>query len=199
MIKVFTCDQGSEEWIKLRTGIPTSSEFDNIITAKGEISRSREKYLYKLAAERITNTSEETYQSDAMAKGKLMEAEARNYYTFAKKIKVTQVGFVLQEHPGYGCSPDGICGKPGSVEIKCPLGSTHARYLDYNKLPIDYFVQVQGQFLVMGKEWIDFISYYPGMKPLIVRVKPDKMFQYKLKKALEEFCADLDRLVKKIK
>jgi putative phage-type endonuclease len=199
MIKVFTCDQGSEEWIKLRTGIPTSSEFDNIITAKGGISKSREKYLYKIAAERITKTSEETYQSDAMAKGKLMEAEARNYYTFAKKIKVTQVGFILQEHPGYGCSPDGICGKPGALEIKCPLGSTHARYLDYNKLPIDYYVQVQGQLLVMGKEWCDFISYFPGMKPLIVRVKPNKMFQYKLKKALEIFCTDLDRLVKRIK
>lgn len=199
MIRAYTCEQGSEEWFKLRCGIPTSSEFDNIITSKGEISKSREKYLYKLAAERITKTSEETYQSDAMAKGKLMEAEARNYYTFAKKIKVTQVGFVLQEHPGYGCSPDGICGKPGSLEIKCPLGSTHARYLDYNKLPIDYYVQVQGQLLVMGKEWCDFFSYYPGMKPLIVRVKPDKIFQYKLKKALELFCADLDRLVRRIK
>jgi predicted phage-related endonuclease len=199
MLRAFDCAQGSEEWFKLRCGIPTSSEFDNIITAKGEISKSREKYLYRLAAERISKIPEATFQSEAMKAGKLMEAEARNYYSFAKKVKVTQVGFVLQEHPGYGCSPDGICGKPGSLEIKCPIGSTHAEYLYYNKLPIKYYVQTQGQLLVLGKEWLDFMSYYQNMKPLIVRVRPDKMFQYKLKKELERFCAELDHLVKRIK
>jgi len=199
MLKVFDIEQGSLEWFKIRCGIPTASEFDCIISSKGDPSKQREKYLYRLSGERVAKCSEETYQSEDMLRGKKLESEARDYYSFAKGIKVTQVGFCLQEKPGYGCSPDGICGKPGILEIKCPIISTHVEYLLGNKLPVKYFVQTQGQLLVTGKEWLDFMSYFPGLKPLITRVKPDKFFQAKLKRELELFCSDLDRLVKKIK
>lgn len=199
MLKVFTCEQYSPEWYKVRCGIPTASDFDKIVTTKGEISKQRERYLFQLAAERLTKCPAETYQNEIMLKAKQLEDEARKYYEFAKRVKVKQVGFCLWESPGYGCSPDGVVGKPGLLEIKCPIGSTHVKYLVENKLPIEYFPQTQGQLLVTGKQWVDFMSYVQGVKPLIVRVKPDKAFQFKLKKALELFCSDLDRLVRKIK
>jgi hypothetical protein len=199
MLKVFECPQYSEEWYKIHCGVPTSSEFDNIITSKGEPSKQREKYLYRLAGERIAKRSEATYQSEAMLRGKELEDEARKYYSFAKGIKVTQVGFCLQEKPGYGCSPDGICGKDGLLEIKSPLISTHIKYLINNRLPVEYFVQTQGQLLVTGKKWVDFTSYCMGIRTLIIRVKPDKVFQVKLKKELEKFCLDLDKLTRRLR
>jgi putative phage-type endonuclease len=200
-VKIIDCIQGSEEWYKVRCGIPTSSEFDKIITTKGERSKQREKYLYRLAGERISKTCEETYQSEAMLKGKALEDEARKYYELINKLKVKQVGFILQEKPGYGCSPDGGVRKNGLLEIKCPLLSTHVNYL-YNwslHVPPEYFVQIQGQLLVTNRDWCDFMSYCVGMRPLIIRVKREKGFLFILEAELRKFCSDLDRIVRKIK
>jgi hypothetical protein len=43
------------------------------------------------------------------------------------------------------------------------------------------------------------MSYYPDMQPLIIRVKPDQLFHGRLKKELERFNLDLDKLVRRIK
>ena len=198
-MRIIDCIQGSEEWLKARCGIPTSSNFDKIVTTKGEPSKQREKYLYRLAVERITKRSEETYQSEAMLKGKELEEEARKLYEMVNKVKVKQVGFCLEEKPGYGCSPDGIIGKTGMLEVKCPLGSTHVSYLLTGGLVMDYWQQLQGQLLVTGNLWVDVMSYFPGMKPLIVRVKRDKKFIEVLDNELIKFCTELDKIVKRIK
>ncbi len=200
MMKVFDCAQGSEEWFKIKCGIPSASEFDKIVTIKGEPSKQREKYLLQLAGERVSKIPEETYTNGIMEKAKLCEDEARKYYEFAKRVKVSQVGFILQEKPGYGCSPDGMVGKPGLFETKCPLRSTHVKYLLTPTLLVtDYFQQCQGQLLVTGRDWVDLMSYSPGIKPLIIRVKRDNGFLGKLRKELGLFCAELDRVVRKIK
>ena len=71
------CAQGTEEWEALRVGIPSASNFDKILTPKGEPSKQAEKYLYTLAVERVTGKREESYQSAAMVRGNEVEAEAR--------------------------------------------------------------------------------------------------------------------------
>jgi hypothetical protein len=39
-MKIHNCTQGTEEWRKLRAGIPTASEFHKIITPKtGQLSK----------------------------------------------------------------------------------------------------------------------------------------------------------------
>ena len=198
-MKIIDCEQGSKEWDKIRCGIPTASNFDKIITASGMPSTQRDKYLYRLAGERITKCPETTYQSEAMLRGQQLEDEARKYYEFATGVKVKRVGFCLEANPGYGCSPDGMVVSNGLIEIKCPIMSTHVSYLLKNKLPAEYWQQTQGQLLVTGYKWVDFVSYFPGMKPLIIRVKPDKAFQVKLKKELVLFCAELDKIVRRIR
>ncbi len=45
--------QNSDGWYKDRVGIPTASHFADIITTKGEPSKSAKKYMYQLAGERI--------------------------------------------------------------------------------------------------------------------------------------------------
>jgi len=51
---IVNCEQNTPEWYEARLGIPTASGFDRIITTKGEVSKSREKYLYELAGEIVT-------------------------------------------------------------------------------------------------------------------------------------------------
>lgn len=206
-MRIIDCLQGSPEWYAARCGIPTSSEFDKIVTVKGEISKQRTAYLYRVAGERITKKPEETYQNENMLRGKELEEEARKYYKVLTGRTVKLVGLCLTEGKYiYGASPDGLVGKEGLLEIKCPKLSTHVSYLTEKltvapqyRLPLEYFQQTQGQLLVTGRKWLDFLSYYPGMRPFLIRVTPDKKFIPILKGALEDFCAELDKLVRKIK
>ena len=196
-MKIIEVEQGSQEWLLSRCGLPTASGFDKIITAQGKPSTQRQKYLYQLAGERILERPEETYKNLAMQRGTEMEPEARSFYEMISGETVTQVGFCLAD--SYGASPDGLVGEDGMVEIKCPLVSTHVSYLLNGTFPTEYFQQVQGEILVTGRKWCDFLSYFPGLKPLLVRAFPDPEFQRKLQVELELFCVELDLVVGKLK
>ncbi len=196
-MKVIDCIQGSPEWYKIRCGIPSASNFDKLLTVDGKVSKQRTKYLYQLAGETITGIPEESYQNGAMLRGKEMEAEAKELYSLITGQEVKEVGFCLAE--GFGCSPDGLVAKKGLVEVKCPNLATHVGYLLENILPTEYFQQIQGQLLVTGREWCDFFSYYPGLKPLLIRVKRDEKFIALLEAELKTFCAELKEVVKKIR
>ncbi len=196
-MKVIDCIQGTPEWFAARCGVPSASNFDMLITTKGEPSKQRQKYLYRLAGETITGIAEESYTNAAMERGKVMEAEARQLYQLITGEEVKEVGFCLVE--GYGASPDGLVGDVGCIEIKCPNMATHVGYLLDNVLPTDYFQQTQGQLLVTGRKWCDFVSYYPGLKPLIIRVTRDEKFLKALQVELELFISELKTVVQKIK
>jgi putative phage-type endonuclease len=195
-MKIIKCEQGSPEWYVIKCGIPSASNFDKIVTTKGTPSKQRTKYLYKLAGEKIAGVTEENYQNATMARGSEMEPEARRLYEIAKDVEVEQVGFCISGD--YGASPDGLVGEHGLVEIKCPIASTHVGYLLKDVVPTDYYQQLQGQLLVTGRQWVDFVSYYPGIKPLIIRVdREDKFIDY-LEAELVGFCAELNQIVKEI-
>lgn len=196
-MKIYDFEQRSEEWFAIRCGKPTASSFDKIVTAKGEPSKQSQKYLYKTAGEHIAGIAEETYQSAAMLRGIELEEEARNLYEMITGREITQVGFCVED--GCGCSPDGLVGDDGMIEIKCPIISTHVGYLLDNKLPTDYIQQVQGQLLVTGRKWCDFVSHYPGLKPLIIRVERDEKFIGLLSIELKLFTDNLKEIVNKIK
>lgn len=195
-MKIIDCIQGSPEWFAARCGIPTASDFDKIIDANGKQSRGRQKYMYRLAGERVAGKPEDSYQNGAMLRGTIMEAEARAFYELISDVKVETVGFCSVGK--YGASPDGLVHE-GAIEIKCPSIAVHVSYLIDRKLPTDYFQQVQGGLLVTGQKWCDFVSYYPGLNPLVVRVVPDEAYQKILKSELELFCEQLDDVASKLR
>jgi hypothetical protein len=186
-IIVTDIEQGTPEWFAARAGIPTSSNFDLIVTAKGEPSKSQEKYAYTLAGERIIGCSEETFSNVHTERGKVFEAEGRELYEFLTGSPVQQVGLIYLDDRSASCSPDGLVGDDGGLEIKCPKLSTHVSYLVDGKLPADYHRQVQGSLFVSGRQWWDFLSYYPGMRPLLIRVYPELDFHRKLAQMLASF------------
>lgn len=196
-MKIIDCQQGTPEWFEARLGIPTASNFDKLITTKGAASKQAEKYLYKLAGERVSGIIEETYQNGAMERGRELEDEARKLYEFHTDKEVEQVGFCLGN--GFGCSPDGLVGTDGGLEIKCPSMAVHVEYLLGGTIPTKYTQQVQGCMYVTGRQWWDFMSYSPCVKPLIVRVERDEAFIKSLKDALDEFCKKLKDVERRIK
>ena len=197
---IVDCAQGEKEWFAARCGIPSASHFDEIVTSKGEPSKQRLKYLYQLAGERITGKTVESYQNQAMLTGIEREDEARNFYEMLRDCKIKQVGTCYPDEKKLcAASPDGLVGKDGLIEIKCPLIYTHVGYLLDNKLPADYFQQTQGQLFVTGRKWVDFVSYYPGLKPLIVRVTRDEKFIKALAVEIEISCKQIDEITEKIR
>ena len=200
MIKEKEIEQGSPEWFSAKAGMPSASSFDKIVTTKGVASTSAKKYMYQLAGESITGTKEDSYQSPAMTRGIEMEAEAREMYEFIKEVKVETVGMCYKDEKKlFLCSPDGLVGDDGGLEIKCPTMAVHVEYLLDQKMPTKYFQQVQGSMFVTSRKWWDFMSYYPGMKPFIIRVERNEGFIRLLEKELKELCVGLETTINKIK
>ena len=196
-MQIFDFEQRSEDWFKIRSGVPSASEFSNIVQSDGSPSKSRTKYLYKLVGEKLGALPEESYTNKAIENGILREADAREMYS--RDVKpVVQVGFCIHDE-GYGCSPDGLVEEDGVIEIKCPILSTHIEYLIKQKLPTDYVQQVQGQLLVTGRKYNDFISYYPGLKPLVVRCYRDEVFISRLRSELLKFISELNELTERLR
>lgn len=197
---IANCEQGTPEWFAIKAGVASASNFDKIVTTKGELSKQSTKYLYQLAGERITGIREQGYQSASMERGTQLEDEARRLYSLVTGLSIEQVGFVyLDDKKLVGASPDGLVGSDGLLEIKCPEIHTQVGYLLEKCLPMTYFQQVQGQLFVTGRKWCDFVSYYPQLRPLIVRVERDEVFIGKLKTALDSFCDELIAVEKKLR
>lgn len=157
------CEQGSEEWLQARLGIPTATGFENIVTATGKKSSAQIKYMAELIEESILGLQDGSFKSKFMERGNQLEPLARSAYEFITGNSVQQVGGVyLDENREVMVSPDGLIPElKKGLEIKCPKMSTHIRYLLEGGLPSEYVIQVQANLWVTGYETWDFVSYCP--------------------------------------
>ena len=185
---ILNCEQGSDEWFVARLGIPGASNFGKILTATGKASTQDVAYRHKLLVEWIVGETEESFKSDWMERGNEVEEEARGFYAMLQDVEVQQVGLVYKgDDKTIECSPDGLVGEDGGLELKVPAPHTHVGYLLDNKLPTKYIPQVQGNMWVTGRLWWDFMSYSPSMEPLIIRVDRDDAYILRLAAAISRF------------
>ena len=202
MIVIDSFPQLDPLWFSARLGNPGASSFDKIVTnVKGEPSKSATAYAMQLAGEIVSGKAEEHYVSRDMEIGIEREEDARRTFVWETKINVREVALCYpDEHKKYHISPDGLCDDGGGLEVKCPKMKTHIKYLLEGKFPkSDYNAQVQGSLMVTGLSHWWFISYYPGIRPLIVKVLPDQEYIKKLSEALDSFCLQLYQMVAEIK
>lgn len=200
VIKSEDIHQGSDAWLKLRSGVVSCSCMDKIITKSGTPSKQAEKYMYQLAGEAILGKKEETYSNHHMLRGIELEPEARMAFEFITDLEVTEVGFVFKDKKKrVGCSPDGLIGDDGGVEFKCPSLPVHCEYLDKDELPSTYFQQVHGSMYVTGRSYWYFCSYYPGLKTFIKKIERNNEWCDKLHAVLGEFNAKLTETIEKIR
>ena len=199
MIQIIDCDQNSPEWYQARLGIPTASMFATVMAVgvKGGKSLTRVAYLNKLAGEILTGDPMENYVSSDMERGKLMEDEARDLYTFESGAEPIRIGFV--RNGNVGCSPDSLIGDNGGLEIKSAAAHIQvARLLD-GGLPTEHKAQVQGSLWVCEREWWDFCSYCPKLPLLRVRVYRDEDYIKKIANDVELFNVELQQTVEYIR
>lgn len=195
MIEIFDCEQGSEDWFACRAGIPTASKFATVM-AKGE-GKTRSKYMRQLAGEIITGEPMESFTSPHMDRGKTMEDEARETYAFINDADILRVGFIRNGKKG--ASPDSLVGTEGGLEIKTALPDIQIERLISGKLPPEHTAQVQGNIWLSERDWWDFVSYWPKLPLLKVRVFRDDIYIKNMSGEVDRFNDELAAMVESVR
>lgn len=194
-------EQRSPEWFAHRIGRVTASKIADLMAqTKTGAGAARKNYLADLVAERLTGEAREGFSNAAMQWGTDQEPNARMAYEFLTDNAVQEVGFI--DHPGLGmagCSPDGLVGGAGMVEIKCPNTATHIETLLTGKIDGKYLKQMQFQMACADREWCDFVSFDPRlpaeMQLWTYRVARDAEAAAEIEEAVAYFLAELDQTV----
>src|SRR5690606_31337845 len=114
-------------------------------------------------------------------------------YQLITDHEVEQVGFMRRGDVGY--SPDGIIGDDGLLEIKTKAYPLHLDCLLKDEVPAEHMAQIQGGLWVSGRQWLDFVSYSPGLPIFIKRVPRDESYIANLSAEVERFNAEVDSMV----
>lgn len=198
-------EQNTAGWLEARAGRFTASRASDLMArTKAGPSASRGSLLALLAVERLTGQPVETFQNDAMRRGQELEAEARDAYSFATGLAVIECGFIeCGDLPMTGCSPDGVIGADGLVELKCPANmAKHLAALRSNEHAREYRWQLQHQLMVTGRKWVDAVSFDPRypehLQLAIVRVERDEAAINELREAIETADAEVEAIVREL-
>lgn len=205
-------EQGTQEWKDARLGFVTASRIHDVLSKprkKGEKeSAGRRNYKAQLALEIFSGkaSKEDEYESWWMKRGRELEPDARSEYELQKGVMVQTCGFIVHPCiPRYGCSPDGLVGNDGLVQIKCFTRANHIDCLT-SGIPSDRLAQMTCELSVnQGREWNDFGSYhpeFPGDTKLFVRRlwRKDVLPQIEeMEREVRLFNEEVDLIVKALK
>jgi hypothetical protein len=201
-VKIITdVEQGSVQWLKLRLGIPTASEFHQLMTPlfKAKEGETPKTYLAKKLAEAWRGEPLPGFSSYATEQGTIREEDARPWYALEYDTDVQQVGFVLSDDERCGCSPDGLIGEDSGLEIKCPNPDTHVKYLIAEQLPDIYAAQVHGSMFVTGRKSWRFVSYRPEFPKLVLTIQRDEEIIRKIGAILGGFYREFDAAMESLR
>jgi hypothetical protein len=195
--------QGSPEWYRIRSRIPTSSEFHSVITpVTGQLSAARFKYACRILAGRLLN-----WQADSLEKvenieqGRTNEPLAVAALEEIFEIDTRPIGLVTSDDGRFGASPDRVAdvAHDGTtvgvvVEAKCPTIPTQMERLlfrDDPKVAGVYKCQRQGHLLIAEADKAVFVSFHPQMPLVRAETGRDEPFLEKMAACLEQFSDEL--------
>ncbi len=191
-------EQGSEAWHQIKLGRFSGTTFKNLQSTKS--TASYQDTIMNVVAQILTGEKEDTFTNDIMQRGIDLEPEAAGVYEFIFDVETFEVGFIepdedVEYHDYVGVSPDRLIGKDGGLEIKCPKANTYFKYIKANKLPSEYRWQVQGCLFITGRQWWDFMAYYPRLKPFVIRVYPDLEMHDKIEQEIKIAVEEVKRQI----
>jgi hypothetical protein len=227
-------EQRSEQWFIDRAGRITASCFTDAIATKqvldheeqvhtGEFFKNgnpkiktvkhyrtestevRKKYMRQIVAEILSGTPKHEVTAKSMAWGKDIETYAREAYELQTGAFVVDSPFVQHpEHDFIGCSPDGLVGTDGGLEMKCPLDEQVHILTWLEGMPEDHIGQVQGCMFVTGRQWWDFVSYDPrqteDLRLYVQRIeRDDDYINNTLKPGLLQFWSEVQAMLEVIR
>lgn len=193
--------QLSEEWHRLRLGKITGSSFYKMLGG----STTAEKYLYEKASEIVTGAKSdgEKYSNVHIQRGLEWESTARNSYKRNKGVQIEEVG-LIQLGDYIACSPDGLVGDDGMIEIKVPDSSNFLKLVleisvnGKEAISNDHYYQMQFNLYVANRQWCDYVLYnnkFWGKDLFCHRVERDEVCIDAIKKTLDKGIKQINEYV----
>lgn len=204
-MEILDFPQGSDDWIESRLGIVTMSEVKRLLVkgkGPGGFGEGAYSYMNQLIGERITGSPADSFQGNHhTARGHELEPMARDLYCEQTGNEVKEVGIILKdiismesgESYRAGYSPDSLVGNDGLAEIKTKLPKFQVEVLLDGEIPKEHIAQCQGGLWISEREWIDFISYYPGMPLFVKRAYRDEKLIKRIGERVAAFYEEMDK------
>lgn len=185
------------EHAQARCGHATSSEFSSVL-AKGQ-GKTRAAYLRRVVAEMLTGKPSETYRNAHMERGNEQEPFGRLAYEAKTLNIVEEVEFIPHPTLAAGCSPDGLIGADGGLELKSVIPAVQVETILAGGYPSEHRAQVQGNLWITERKWWDFGSFCPDMptpelRLYVFRVERDEDYIAKLEAEVTAFVREAERL-----
>lgn len=160
-------EQRSREWFEIRKLKFTASNA-TAIRANG---KGLETLVRELVRDYYSSRTYEEYTTDVtnkhLTRGCKFEDKARCIYEIETGNKVEQVAFV-EKSKYIGCSPDGLVGLDGLLEIKNPDDKVFFEYVLTGKIDSSHYNQIQMQLYVTERQWCDYFVFNPNFTPNFV-------------------------------
>jgi hypothetical protein len=134
----------------------------------------------------------EGFKNGHTERGHELEPEARDLYAMIADLEPTPIGFMRRGN--VGASPDSLVGDAGLLEIKTKLPHLQLDLILCDELPSEHKAQIQGQLWIAQREWVDFVSYWPGLPLFAKRVYRDEKYIAGLKIAVDDFLGEMETL-----
>jgi len=164
--------QNTDEWLDMRIAKVGGSSCSKMMANYGKaFGDPAKKMAVQVAVEQLTGkrSGGESYSNAHMQRGHDQEPFARELYEDQYFVDVTNGGFFACGR--CGCSPDGLVGEHGIIEIKSVISSVHYANIKRGGVDPAYKWQVYFNLLKTERQWIDFVSYcadFPVDKRLYV-------------------------------
>lgn len=174
-------EQNSDEWLDLRKGHLTGSNISKVMANYGKaFGEPAKKLAVDIAIEQITGKRiDNNYTNGDIERGHEQEPMARQLYESTYFCKVDNGGFF--DNGFTGCSPDGLVGNKGVIEIKSVIPSVQYKTIKRGLPDPAYKWQIAFNLMETGREWIDYVSYcadFPEGKQLFVhRLTADDLLE----------------------
>jgi len=190
-------DQLSEEWFSLRCGSIGGSSIQAVMA--GGKGKTRKTLMYQFASEILTGEKYGFNPTQAMEEGTRREPESRDTFCLITGLDIEEVGLIKGDIERTHVSPDGLTSDGAGLELKNPMAHTQVKYVDEDRLPLEYVKQVQYSMWITGYERWWFFSYHPKIKPLLIEVYRDEALIKTIETETIKFLAELNRLVEKMR
>ncbi len=192
-------EQNTDDWLILRSGKLTGSAIAKVMANYGKAFGDPAKRLAAdIAVEQLTGKPiSNGYTNENMQRGHEQEPIARMLYESETFCTVTNGGFF--DNGFTGCSPDGLVGKDGIIEIKSVIPSVQYKRVKSMSYDKAYHWQLMDNLRESGRDWIDYVSFcaeFPHDKRLFVQRlhKSDQSEEFKkLEARIAEFKEMVDQ------
>jgi len=191
MVYRYDIIQNEQEWYDIKVGKFSASTCADLLMAK--TTKGYQNLINRIIEERITGVASEskTFQGNSYTnRGHELEPFAREDYEIRNLQTIDIIG-VVELDSWVLCSPDGLINDDVLYQAKCPIFNTQREYLAKQKVPGNYYKQMQFELFVSGREFNVFNSFHPSLPAVDIILQRDETIIAEIKQRLSEAKAEV--------